>query len=98
MTALYVYSPWFIPVPGLPPVPERVSEAELRRVHDQTAASVHAAIAAGIDVDVAVDVDQPAAGILDRAAKLPAERWTFQIHRSPRWRSAVLLHVNRAQR
>ena len=56
MTVLYVYSPWFIPVPGLPPVPERVSEAELRRVHDQTAASVHAAIAAGIDVDVAVDV------------------------------------------
>lgn len=80
ITALYVYSPLFIPVPGLPPVPERVSEAELQRVHDQTAASVRAAIAAGIGVDVVVDVDQPAAGILDRATKLPADLIVMGTH------------------
>ena len=39
ITAVHVYTPLFMPVPGLPPPAERVSESELQRVREQTAAA-----------------------------------------------------------
>jgi len=80
ITALHVYSPLFMPVPGLPPPAERVSEAELRRVRDQTAASVRSAAVAGVAVDVAIEMGYPASAILDYAARLPAKLIVMGTH------------------
>ena len=73
ITGLHVYNPIFMPVPGLPPPAERVPQAELQRVHDQTVACFQAATKAGIGVDVVIDIGQPPAEILERAAGLPAD-------------------------
>jgi nucleotide-binding universal stress UspA family protein len=67
ITALHVYNPIFMPVPGLPPPGSRVSESELKRMHVETTRCFEGAIASGIDVDVIVDVGPPAARILDRS-------------------------------
>ena len=67
ITALHVYNPIFMPVPGLPPPGSRKSEPELKRVHVETTRCFEGAIASGIDVDVIVDVGPPAARILDRS-------------------------------
>lgn len=72
ISALHVYSPMFMPVPGLPPPGDRVSGAELTRARAETAACFETAGADGVRVDVLVDVGQPARHILDRAAALPA--------------------------
>ena len=37
ITALHVYKPMVMPVPDLPPLQDRVSEAELKRVYAETA-------------------------------------------------------------
>lgn len=67
ITALHVYNPIFMPVPGLPPPGSRASESELKRMHVETTRCFEGAIASGIDVDVIVDVGPPAARILDRS-------------------------------
>jgi nucleotide-binding universal stress UspA family protein len=73
ITALHVFSPIFAPVPGLPPLEERASAAELARVRDQVAASFEAAEAARVRVDVRVEVGAPARLILDCAEKVSAD-------------------------
>ncbi len=67
ITALHVYSPMFMPIPGLPPLESRVPESELTRVHVETTRCLADAIASGVSVNVVVDVGQPAAQILERA-------------------------------
>ena len=66
--------------PGLPAPVERVSESELQRVRDQTAAGFRAATAAGVAVDVAVDIGQPATAILDCSVRLPADLIVMGTH------------------
>jgi nucleotide-binding universal stress UspA family protein len=67
ITALHVYNPIFMPVPGLPPPGSRASESELKRMHVETTRCFEGAIASGVDVDVIVDVGPPSARILDRS-------------------------------
>jgi nucleotide-binding universal stress UspA family protein len=67
ITALHVYNPAFMPIPGLPQLESRVPEPELKRVNTDTIRCFEGAIASGIDVRVVVDVGQPAAEILGRA-------------------------------
>jgi nucleotide-binding universal stress UspA family protein len=67
ISALHVYNPIFMPVPGLPPPGSRASESELKRMHVETTRCFEGAIASGVDVDVIVDVGPPAARILDRS-------------------------------
>jgi len=73
ITALHVYEPVLMPVPGLPDPENRVSDAEIQRVRDRTAACFRDAAARGIGVDVLVEVGQPATHILDCAVGLPAD-------------------------
>jgi nucleotide-binding universal stress UspA family protein len=80
ITALHVYTPIFMPVPGLPVPEQRVSDAETQRARDQTSAWFRAAVDRGISVDVLVDVGQPAAHILARAAGLSADLIVMGTH------------------
>lgn len=80
ITALHVYSPLVAPIPTLPPLVERVPQTEIERMRESTSTCFRAAAAAGIGVDVAVDVGRPAAEILDRAAKLPADLIVMGTH------------------
>ena len=73
ITALHVYSPLFMPVPGLPAPDDRVSDVELKRVAAETAACFAGPASQDVSVDVLVDVGQPARCILDRAAALDAD-------------------------
>ena len=79
-TAFHVYSPIFMPVPGLPAPADRVSPAERERVRRQLEARVEAAAPEGVAVDVIVDVGQPARQILDCAARLPADLVVMGTH------------------
>jgi nucleotide-binding universal stress UspA family protein len=90
ITALHVYQPTFMPVPGLPEPENRVSDAELQRVRAQTAACFGAAAARGIRVDVLVEVGQPAAHILDCAVGLPADVVVMGTHGASGFEHLVL--------
>ena len=67
ITALHVYNPAFMPIPGLPALESRVPEPELKRMRVETTRCFKDAVASGVDVDVIVDVGQPAAQILIRS-------------------------------
>jgi nucleotide-binding universal stress UspA family protein len=69
LSVLYVYSPPFMPVPGLPAPEDRVPQSERQRVRDEAAAFLQSfGVAALDDADIVVDVGQPAAVILEYAA------------------------------
>jgi nucleotide-binding universal stress UspA family protein len=78
ISALHVYTPPFMPVPGLPAVEDRVPEDELKRVREQTAACF--AGGAGVALDVRVEVGHAARHILDCAAALPADLIVMGTH------------------
>ena len=80
LTALHVYTPIFMPVPGLPAPADRVPDSELERVRDETTSLFRVAVAAGIDVDVMVDVGGPAIHILKRAASVPVDLIVMGTH------------------
>lgn len=80
LTALHVYSPIFMPVPGLPAPADRVGAEELERVRLQIEACVEAAGPADVAVDAIVDVGQPARQILDCARRLPADLVVMGTH------------------
>ena len=80
ISALHVYSPMFMPVPGLPPPETRVTEDELNRVRAEALAWVERARASGVDVDVLIDIGQPVYQILGRAAALPADLIVMGTH------------------
>lgn len=67
ITALHVYHPMFMPIPGLPPRESRVPESELTRVQVETTRCFEDAAASGVNVNVVVDVGQPADQILVRS-------------------------------
>jgi len=71
LTALHVYTPLFVPVPGLPWPEDRTCDSELARVRQETLACC--AGAGAERADVIVDVGTPAGRILERAAALPAD-------------------------
>jgi len=73
ITALHVFTPIFAPIPGLPSLEQRASDAELARVRDHVAECFAAAAAAHVRVDILVDVGQPARQILDRADSLSTD-------------------------
>jgi nucleotide-binding universal stress UspA family protein len=78
ITALHVYTPTSIALPGLP-VLEGL-DADLSRMQDETAARFRAATDAGIGVDVLIDVGEPARRILDRADALAADMIVMGTH------------------
>jgi nucleotide-binding universal stress UspA family protein len=80
LTVCHVYTPIFMPVPGLPAPSDRVPDGELHRVRHQATTFVQSAPSAGIDIDVIVDVGEPAALILERAARLPADLIVMGTH------------------
>jgi nucleotide-binding universal stress UspA family protein len=80
ITALHVYNPMFMPVPGLPPPEDRVPEAELKRVYAEMAACFEAAKAGGVGVDLIIDVGQPAHDILSRSVALGADLIVMGTH------------------
>jgi nucleotide-binding universal stress UspA family protein len=80
VTALHVYDPIFMPVPGLPAPQDRVSETERARVHAEVAAWCRTAATEDVEVDVLVAVGQPATCILDRAVTLPADLIVMGTH------------------
>lgn len=80
ITALHVCNPLFMPVPGLPAPTDRVPDAEVQRLRDQTTACFDRAIAAGIGVDVVIAIGQPAAEILDRARREPVDLIVMGTH------------------
>jgi len=90
ISALYVYPPLFMPVPGLPPPGERVSDVELQRVRTRTASMFESADAGDLEVDVLVDVGQPAPHIIDRAASLPADLIVMGTHGASGFEHLVL--------
>lgn len=80
ITALHVYTPMFMPVPGLPPPEDRVPEAELTRMHAETAACFERASADGVGVNVLIDIGQPARCILSRSVALGADLIVMGTH------------------
>lgn len=80
ITALHVYNPMVMPVPGLPPLQDRVSDAELKRVYAETATCFEGANASGVAVDVIVDIGQPAAQILVRSHAADADLIVMGTH------------------
>lgn len=79
LTALYVYTPLFMPVPGLPGPSDRVPECELHRAREQAVSFVRAR-PGPVGADIVVDVGQPARCILDRASSLPASLIVMGTH------------------
>jgi nucleotide-binding universal stress UspA family protein len=73
ITALHVYEPLVVPVPGLPDANDRVPATELQRVRDHLAADFQGAAARGIAVDILVHVGRPVADILGCAAEVHAD-------------------------
>jgi nucleotide-binding universal stress UspA family protein len=67
ITALHVYDPLFMPVPGLPGGEARVPVNELSRVQGQLEGMFERARHDGVKVDVTVEVGQPARQIVERA-------------------------------
>jgi nucleotide-binding universal stress UspA family protein len=83
LTVQHVYVPMFVPVPLLPPPIERPSEEVLARARDDVARFVGALVEplpAERAAEVVVDVGHPAAAILDRAARLPADLVVMGTH------------------
>jgi len=80
ITALHVYHPMVMPVPGLPRPPDRVSNDELTRVSAETARCFEGADAGGVGVDVVVDVGQPAAQILLRSGAAASDLIVMGTH------------------
>jgi nucleotide-binding universal stress UspA family protein len=80
LTVLHVYSPVFMPIPMLPAPADRVADAELQRVHDDLTAFLTPTRIAGVAVDQVVDVGHPAASILARAARSPADLIVLGTH------------------
>jgi nucleotide-binding universal stress UspA family protein len=70
ITALHVLTPMSLAASGFTTAAEE--KREFDRLRQLTAEELAAATADGITVDVVVDVGQPAASIVDRAAKLSA--------------------------
>jgi nucleotide-binding universal stress UspA family protein len=80
LQVLHVYSPIFMPVPALPAPVERVSDVELERVREETRRFVGSQFTSFVEAGVSVDIGQPAAVILDRAARVPADLIVMGTH------------------
>jgi nucleotide-binding universal stress UspA family protein len=81
ITALHVYNPLFMPVPGLPLPEDRVIPAvEMQLVQGETAQCFRRATEAGIGLDVVIDVGQAVPEILARATSLPADLIVMGTH------------------
>jgi nucleotide-binding universal stress UspA family protein len=78
VSALYVYSPPFVPIPGLPHPTHRVSDEEVARV--RTEALKCFAAAGEREVTVLVDVGEPAPQIVDCARRLSADLVVMGTH------------------
>jgi nucleotide-binding universal stress UspA family protein len=90
ITALHVYTPLFVPVPGLPAPEDRASSLELERVRTETAACFAGPVANGVTVNVIVEAGQPARHILDRAAALDADVIVMGTHGASGFEHLVL--------
>ena len=90
ITALRVYDPFVMPVPGWPVPEQDIPEATVARVHAETTDWLKAAAVADLDVRVLVDVGQPASCILDRANTLPADLIVIGTHGTSGFEHLVL--------
>ena len=90
ITALHVFTPVFAPIPGLPTLEQRLSDAELARVRDHVAECFETAAAARVAVDILIDVGQPARQILDRADGLSADVIVMGTHGASGFEHLVL--------
>jgi nucleotide-binding universal stress UspA family protein len=80
ITALHVCEPVFAPIPGLPPLNERIREDERALARECLAQYFVGARAAGVPVEVRVDAGSPAAGILDCADATRADVIVMATH------------------
>jgi nucleotide-binding universal stress UspA family protein len=90
ITALHVYRPMLMPVPGLIAHEESTAAAESKRLHAEVLACFETARAAGVSVDVLIDTGQPAHQILDRAVTLPANLIVIGTHGASGFEHLVL--------
>lgn len=92
ITALHVFNPILLAVPGLARSSGggSVEETETERLRKETAARFGAATSAGISLDLVTDVGQPASRILDRAASLPADMIVMGTHGTSGFEHLVL--------
>ena len=69
-----------MPVPGLPPPAERVSESNCNACATRRPRAFAPATAAGVAVDVAIEIGQPATAILDCSVRLSADLIVMGTH------------------
>lgn len=80
LIVLHAYVPAFVPVPGLPPLADRVPVHELDRVRDQASRFVQSSVGPSVGATVNVVVNHPAAAILECAATVPADLVVMGTH------------------
>jgi nucleotide-binding universal stress UspA family protein len=90
ITALHVYQPMFMPVPGLPAPAERVEDAEIERSRQQLADRFAPAATADVPVEYLVETGQPADIIAAQAQSLPADVIVMGTHGSSGFRHLLL--------
>jgi nucleotide-binding universal stress UspA family protein len=90
ISALHVYSPMLLSVPGLEMSGRSEDATETVRLRNEVAAHCEAATSAGVGLDILVDIGHPASHILDRAASLPADLIVMGTHGSSGFEHLVL--------
>lgn len=80
LTVVHVYHPAFVPVPGLPPVAERVPPGELERTREEATAWVRRAAPEQSPADVVLEVGHAADQILARAISIGADVLVIGTH------------------
>ena len=92
ITALYVYSPTLVSVPGvdLSGQGEATSETDREALRTRTAAHCQVATTAGIDLEILIDSGQPTSRILECATSLPADLIVMGTHGAGGFQHLVL--------
>ena len=90
ITALHVYDPTLMPVPGLPPGKDRLPEPVLNRVQAEVAACFEGAKRLGVGVDVQITTGRPASDILECAMALAANLIVMGTHGASGFEHLVL--------
>ena len=92
ITALHVYSPTLVSVPGvdLSGQGEATNDTDREALRTRTAAHCQAATTAGIDLEILIDSGQPTSRILECATSLPADLIVMGTHGTGGFQHLVL--------
>jgi CPA2 family monovalent cation:H+ antiporter-2 len=90
ITALHVYDPMLMPVPGLPPGEDRLPANVLNRMQTEVAACFEGAKSAGVGVDVLIKTGRPATDILQCATAMAANLIVMGTHGASGFEHLVL--------